>query len=74
MTLKVGTQEQIVDMFNKMDRSVKNLLKNVIQLVFFMEGSVQYDDMLRRTPLERSLMEEFTMERLEAKTKALKGK
>jgi len=59
-------------MFNEMDRSVKNLLKSVIQLVYFMNGSIQYDDMMWRTPFERDLMEEFVIEHLNAKAKALK--
>jgi len=56
-------------MFNAMDSAAKTLIKNVIQLVYFMKGSIQYDDMMWRSPLERSLMEEFVMEIINAQTK-----
>ena len=50
-------------MFRTMDTSAKNLISNVIQLVYYMNGSIQYDDMMWRTPLERSLMEEFVIDK-----------
>jgi hypothetical protein len=56
-------------MFKAMDKSVKNTISNVIQLVYFMKGSVQYDDMMWRTPLERSLMEDFLLDQLKNESK-----
>ena len=33
--------------------------------VYFMRGSIQYEDMMLRTPAERQIFEEFISERLE---------
>ena len=53
-------------MFERMRGEVRILITNIIQLVYFMRGAIQYDDMLQRTPAERQLFEEFIEKRLEA--------
>lgn len=55
----------IQDMFKRMTAEVRMLIRSVIQLVYFMRGAIQYDDMLLRTPAERQLFEEFITERFE---------
>ena len=52
-------------MFEFMRTEVRSLIKHVINIVYFMRGSIQYEDMMRRTPGERQLFEEFISERLE---------
>jgi len=47
----------------------RTLVKSVVQLVYFMRGSIQYDDMMFRTPGEREVMEEFIEERFETEKK-----
>lgn len=60
-------------MFRTLDSSAKDLLKSVIHLVYMMKGSIQYDDMMWRTPFERSLMEEFLVERAERMEREMKA-
>jgi hypothetical protein len=48
-----------------MDNETKSIVSNVIQLVYFMRGSIQYDDMMYRTPGERDLIERFISDRME---------
>ncbi len=46
-----------------------NLVKQVVSIVYFMRGSIQYDDMMFRTPAERDVFEEFIKERMELQKK-----
>ena len=64
--LESGDSELIQTMFNRMRGEVRTLLTNIIGLVYFMRGAVQYEDMLQRTPAERQLFEEFIEQRLTA--------
>jgi len=64
--LKSGDSEMIQKMFNRMRAEVRTTIMNVIQLVYFMRGAIQYDDMLQRTPVERQMFEEFIEARLES--------
>ncbi len=45
------------------------MLKEVIELVYFMRGAIQYDEMLRRTFVERQMVDEFVRDRLTAEQK-----
>ena len=56
-------------MFDMLNRSARTLIKSVIELVYFMRGSIQYDDMMWRTPLERELIAEFLKDRFEKEAK-----
>jgi hypothetical protein len=69
--LKSGDTEMIQTMFKRMTTEVSILITNVIQLVYFMRGSIQYDDMLQRTPAERQLFEEFIEGRLESQKNSM---
>ena len=64
--LKSGDSEMIQQMFNRLRGEVRTTIMNVIQLVYFMRGAIQYDDMLQRTPVERQMFEEFIEARLES--------
>lgn len=63
--LKCGTSEQIQHMFERLRKESRGLLKDAIQLAYFMRGAVQYRDIFSITPPERELMSEFIRERLE---------
>jgi hypothetical protein len=52
-------------MFKSMQAEVRSLIKHVISIVYFMRGSIQYEEMMRRTPGERQLFEEFISERFD---------
>jgi len=56
-------------MFNMLKGSSAKLIENVIELVYFMRGSIQYDDMMYRTPGERDLISDFIERRLKVESK-----
>jgi hypothetical protein len=58
-------------MFNQLRKSSRALTKQIVQLVYFMRGALQYHDALMLTPGERDLMEEFISERLEMEGKKI---
>lgn len=63
--LRRGSATDITQMFARMRRNTELLVKDVIQLVYFMRGSIQYHDMMFMTYVERQLVSEFIKERLE---------
>lgn len=56
-------------MFNSLTKGSEALIRSVIELVYFMRGAMQYDDMMWRTPFERDLISRFLEERLEKESK-----
>jgi hypothetical protein len=52
-------------MINSMGTDVRNLLKSAVEIAYFSRGSIQYQDVLRMTPLERDIAVEFINKRLE---------
>ena len=52
-----------------MKKGSEALIRSVIELVYFMRGSVQYDDMMWRTPFERDMFAEFIKDRMEKEAK-----
>ena len=52
-------------MFNQLQDEVRNLINQVINIVYFMRGSIQYESMLNRTPAERQLFADFISRRFE---------
>jgi hypothetical protein len=69
MTLRTGTPEQIQEMFVILQRSSRELINQVVELVYFMRGGVQYDDMMYRTPGERQIMTKFLEKMIEKESK-----
>jgi hypothetical protein len=69
--LKSGTPQDIRSMFDNMGRERKRLVKSVIQLVYFMRGSVQYDHMMNMSLIEREMISEFIENRLEVEGKKM---
>lgn len=53
-------------MFEYMDRERRLILDNIIQLVYFMRGAIQYRDMLNMSQIERQAVATFLEKRLEA--------
>lgn len=49
----------------RMRKETRGLLKEVISLVYFMRGSIQYRDMMTMTPVEREMISDFIKDRLE---------
>jgi hypothetical protein len=47
-----------------MGRERERIIKSIIQLVYFMRGSIQYNDMMNMSHIERSLVGEFIETRI----------
>lgn len=60
-----------MEMFNQMGRERKRLIKSIVQLVYFMRGSIQYRDMMDMSLIERDIVNEFIESRLEAESKKM---
>lgn len=69
--LRHGSADDIRKMFEQMRSDTKKLLKEVIQLVYFMRGAIQYESMMNMTYAERQLIREFIEKRLEDESKKL---
>ena len=61
-----GDAESVRKLFESLSRESENLVNTVISLVYFMRGSISYDDMMFRTPGERDLISTFIEKRLES--------
>jgi hypothetical protein len=58
-------------MFHQMGRERKRLIKSIVQLVYFMRGSIQYRDMMDMSLIERDIINEFIESRLESESKKM---
>ena len=58
-------------MFAQMSVDRKRIISNIIQLVYFMRGSVQYRDMIDMSQIEREAVGEFIEKRLEQESKKM---
>lgn len=58
-------------MFLRMQGDRRKMLEDVIQLVYFMRGSIQYRDMMNMTLVERQAVAEFIEKRLELEGKKM---
>lgn len=58
-------------MFNDMRSDIAKTIKAVIQLVYFMRGSISYNDMMNMTHMERDMVNDFISERLEMEAKRM---
>lgn len=58
-------------MFERMKKQTRGLLTELIRIVYFMRGGIQYHDVLSLTPTERDMFSEFIEHRLEQEAKKL---
>jgi hypothetical protein len=56
-------------MFGRLEGESTALLNEAIELSYFMRGSISYEQILLRTPVERRLIGEFVKTRLEGEMK-----
>lgn len=52
-------------MWRGLQKDVENLIDSIISLVYFMRGSISYEEMMRRTPGERDRISTFLDKRFE---------
>lgn len=71
MTLKAGSAEDIQKLFNRLTTESQMIIKNVVQLTYFMRGGASYDYILREMSFaERQIMNDFLEKRMEIETKS----
>lgn len=59
-------------MFGTLHREVEALIQDIIEIVYYMRGAVQYRDMLyHMTYAERQMMADFLKDRIEHERKKL---
>jgi len=68
--LKSGNSALINKIINSFQSETKALIKKNIQLVYFMRGAIQYNEMMNLTYVEREMIEDFIGDRLEQEKKS----
>lgn len=63
--IKQGSPDQIKEMFMTMNSARENIIENVISLVYFMRGAIQYSDMMLMSHVEKQAISNFIKQRLE---------
>jgi len=58
-------------MFNDFRRDAANTVKSVIRLVYFMRGSISYQELMNMSYAERDMVSEFISGRLEQEAKRI---
>jgi hypothetical protein len=58
-------------MFVGMNKERDNIIKSLVELVYFMRGSVQYESMKNMTKVERQAVSDFIEKRLEIESKKM---
>lgn len=57
-------------MFDRLQGDARNIVNSIIEMVYFMRGSISYEEMMRRTPGERQLINDFLNRRIESEKKS----
>lgn len=71
MTLKVGSAEDVQNLFNRLTRDTRQIIDHVIQLTYFSRGSIQYDYILKNMCFaERQMLGDFINKRMEIESKS----
>lgn len=65
--LSTGDQQAITKMFAEQRGEAKALVKQLVQIAFYMRGGIQYSDLLlNRTRAEREIMFDFVEENIKS--------
>lgn len=67
--LKTGSQQQVSEMFDTLSRGARNIIKEAINLTYFMRGAITYTELMHMTPGERALVSEFLNDRMESESR-----
>lgn len=65
LTLKTGDAEAIRKMFARLRADAKAMLKEAVELSWYMRGSIQYDKFFDMTPMERDAVKDFITSHME---------
>ncbi len=70
VTRKTGDVEQINLMYLRLNRDTKTIINNIIQLVYFMRGAMEYNNVIYSMSfIERDMAMSFVNDRLEQEGK-----
>jgi len=68
--LNAGSDEQIQELLNSMDRQAKDLKSELIKLVWYMRGGITYAEILMMNGSEREIIGKLIKENLETTKKS----
>lgn len=57
-------------MINRLGKETRDLLEQAVQIAYFSRGSIQYESVLKMSPLERDIVVAFINKRLEQAAKS----
>lgn len=63
--LKSGDVEYIKSTFARLRREVDSIIKQCIELTWYMRGAIQYKDMLEMTYYEKQMISDFISSRFD---------
>ena len=68
--MNAGSDEQIQELLNSMDRQAKDLKSELIKLVWYMRGGITYAEILMMNSSEREIIGKLIKENLETTKKS----
>ena len=68
--MNAGSDEQIQELLNSMDRQAKDLKSELIKLVWYMRGGITYAEILMMNGSEREIIGKLIKENLETTKKS----
>jgi hypothetical protein len=66
LTLKSGDSAAIRNMFSQLRAQAARLIKEAVEIAWFMRGGLQYHDIMHLTPQERDTIRDFINEHMES--------
>jgi hypothetical protein len=70
--LQRGDSHSITEYMESLEKGTDVLMDHAINIIYYMRGSIQFDDIFNRTYYERMKMMEFIKKHLEAENKKVK--
>lgn len=67
--LKSGDQARYIEYVERLQHEVKQLVKGIVSMVYFMRGSISYHEMMNMSAGERDIVSDFLDDRLESEKK-----
>jgi len=58
-------------MFDNLRKEVRGIIRNNVELVYFMRGAISYTEMKMMTPGEKEIIADFIKDRLEGESKKM---
>ena len=65
LIIKSGDPKKIQELFARLRKEANSILTSIVELAWYMRGSIQYHDLMLTTPVERETMKNFLDKRFE---------